>query len=386
MPEFLSSVANWPALLLAAYFGVGLCLYAARRERTTDAEMRERGHSVVLGAWLRDAFAWLMQPLLSAMIRLGIAPDAVSCLSVLIAIAAGIAAAFGEFTLAGALYLIAGLCDYFDGRLARVTGAASTRGAALDSILDRYSEAAVIIGLAWYYRQHWVLLVLLLFLAGSFLVPYIRAKGESLGLSMAVGLMQRPERVVILGIAMMLSALVDYFLSADLVQRFPHVLVIVVVVPLALSTQATAAYRLWHVTRRLTETSEADPFARMSRPAIVANALGTALDLALLVLAVARWHWPAWLASGVFAFTSTLLFFGWVRFRKAPEAISWQRAIVVAIGGGLANAGFVAMLLWIPRLDYRLAWLAARGAVGWAWNYPMARWNAQSMSVSTSDS
>ena len=59
--------------------------------------------------------------------------------------------------------------------------ARSPSGAALDSILDRYVESALIVGLAWYYRESWVLVACLLALTGSLLVPYVRARGESLG-------------------------------------------------------------------------------------------------------------------------------------------------------------------------------------------------------------
>ena len=111
----------------------------------------------------------------------------------------------GQFSLGGWLYLCSGACDFLDGRLARITGKSSASGAALDSILDRYSEAAMLIGLAWYYRESWVLLPVLAFLAGSFLVPYVRARGEGLGLHLKVGLMQRPERVVVLGVAVVFS-------------------------------------------------------------------------------------------------------------------------------------------------------------------------------------
>ena len=67
-------------------------------------------------------------------------PNAVTSVSVLLAAAGGVAVALGRFSLGGWLYLCSGACDFLDGRLARITGKTSASGAALDSILDRYSE------------------------------------------------------------------------------------------------------------------------------------------------------------------------------------------------------------------------------------------------------
>ena len=69
-----------------------------------------------------------------------------------------VALAAGRFALGGWLYLFAGILDVLDGRIARARGLASKKGAALDSVLDRYSDSAVLVGLSWYYRDSWVLL------------------------------------------------------------------------------------------------------------------------------------------------------------------------------------------------------------------------------------
>ena len=95
--------------------------------------------------------------------------------------------------------------------MARAAGTAGAFGAFLDSVLDRYSEAVVFVGLiVWYSREGDTLAVTVsaLAMAGSFMVSYCRARAEGLGLDCEVGLLQRPERIVVLGIGLMLAELV----------------------------------------------------------------------------------------------------------------------------------------------------------------------------------
>ncbi len=105
---------------------------------------------------------------------------------------------------AGVVILFAGLFDMIDGRLARVGKMASTYGALYDSVLDRYSELIMFLGICWYLvAHHYFLSSIFAFIAmiGSIMVSYIRARAESLGARADVGLMQRPERVILIGIS-----------------------------------------------------------------------------------------------------------------------------------------------------------------------------------------
>ncbi len=152
------------------------------------------------------------------------------------------ALAAGRFALGGWLFLTAGLCDFFDGRVARNSGKASPRGAALDSIVDRYGDAAVPMGLAWYYRESWVLVAVLVTLVGSLLISYARARGEGLGTDVKVGLMQRPKRVVLLGLTVALSP-IEPALRRPNDPHPMHWLAVGGLVVLALATQGTALQR-----------------------------------------------------------------------------------------------------------------------------------------------
>jgi phosphatidylglycerophosphate synthase len=176
-----------PALLIAMYFTVGFVVYGVRTLLVgpyRDSEVESRGSSLLAGMYLRLYFTWIMQPFWRVLVRTGIPATAVTTLSVLLATASGLSLSMGRFALGGWLYLFAGICDFLDGRLARAKNEVTKSGAALDSILDRYSDSAVLVGLAWYYRDSWVLLATQFALVGSALVPYIRARGEAIGVSL----------------------------------------------------------------------------------------------------------------------------------------------------------------------------------------------------------
>jgi len=93
--------------------------------------------------------------------------------------------------------------DTIDGRLARDSGRVSKFGALYDSTLDRYSEVIFFFGLAYYFirmNMHINALVTAVALGGSLMVSYIRARAEGLGFECKVGVLQRPERVLLVGI------------------------------------------------------------------------------------------------------------------------------------------------------------------------------------------
>jgi len=140
----------------------------------------------------------------------------------------------GWLSLAGVVFLLVNALDFLDGAVARAAGTAGRYGAFLDSVLDRYSEAVVFVGLLiWFARlgDTPALTATALALIGSFMVSYCRARAEGLGLDCEVGLLQRPERIVILGIGMIAP---DYLLTP-------------VLILLAVLTNLTAAQRMRHV-------------------------------------------------------------------------------------------------------------------------------------------
>ena len=165
--------------------------------------------------------------------RLGMTPNMATLtgLSLNIGVAAIIAA--GQPLLGGICLLIASAFDMVDGAIARSTGSVSKFGGFLDSTLDRYSEVVVYVGvLIWLNRtsdDHLGSLLVLIVTSGALLVSYARARAEEIGYRASVGLVARPERVVLLAIALM----IDRPLWALWI--------------LAVATHLTAATRIVHV-------------------------------------------------------------------------------------------------------------------------------------------
>jgi CDP-diacylglycerol--glycerol-3-phosphate 3-phosphatidyltransferase len=109
----------------------------------------------------------------------------------------------GYLRLAGILTLLGGFCDTMDGSIARTTGKASRFGALLDSAVDRYSEFIMYLGIGAYFinvKDYSTAAGTVLALCGSFMVSYARARAENLGFEAKLGFMQRPERIVLIGL------------------------------------------------------------------------------------------------------------------------------------------------------------------------------------------
>ena len=141
---------------------------------------------------------------------LGITPNMIS----LAGLAGNIGAAFlvaNEFLIAaGAVFLVFSALDFVDGAVARATNTASAFGAVLDAVLDRLGEAAVLVGIAWYFgdRGEYVQAgATYAALFGSVAVSYMRARAEVMGLVMREGLFRRQERVLLVGLGLLFNGL-----------------------------------------------------------------------------------------------------------------------------------------------------------------------------------
>jgi phosphatidylglycerophosphate synthase len=100
----------------------------------------------LLGLWIRRYFVWVTRIPWRAVEASGVPANALTTLAALLALASGVAFAAGHFALGGWLYIFSGILDVFDGRLARAQQRAGPMGAVLDSVLDRYGDAAVLTG------------------------------------------------------------------------------------------------------------------------------------------------------------------------------------------------------------------------------------------------
>jgi phosphatidylglycerophosphate synthase/putative flippase GtrA len=371
--------AAGPALLLCAYFAVGAVAYAGRylrRGSFRDEEMDARGKGGLTTPGLRHFFAWTMRPWWTLLARVRFPPNAITSLSMAVAAGAGIGVAAGRFSLGGWLFVTAGALDFLDGRVARGSGQVTQSGAALDSILDRYVESAFIVGLAWYYRHDWVLVVCLLALTGSLLVPYVRARGESLGVAMKdVGWMQRPERVLVLGAGTALSPIVEVIVDPH--NPHPnHWLSIVALVLLAALSHGTALQRVASLLATL--DGRRRPKLRVAKPlkSVLSNALATAVDLAVAtsVLRAFETHPSSATAIGcaVGAVVSFSLSRAWAFEAGGAVMPQLGRYVFVSASGAALNAGGVALLSMLEA-PFLLAWSLTRVAVFASWSYPVQR-------------
>jgi phosphatidylglycerophosphate synthase len=170
----------------------------------------------------------IINPLVRFLIRIGFTPNTVTMTGFLLNI--GVAVVFivgAEDTnrsdlsyvgWAGAAVLFAGLFDMLDGQVARLGNMSSKFGALFDSVLDRYSELVMFFGICYYLvAHHYFLSSLFAFLAliGSMMVSYTRARAEGLGIECKGGLMQRPERVITVGVSALACGITAHYIGGD---------------------------------------------------------------------------------------------------------------------------------------------------------------------------
>ncbi len=171
--------------------------------------------------YLQKLIYTLINPIIKGMIKMGITPNMVTTIGFVGNVVAAflfihasqltpISMGFSWIGWGGAILLFSGLFDMMDGRLARLGNMSTTFGAFWDSTLDRYSELFSLFGITLYLMTAsgiWAGVITFLALVGSIMVSYVRARAEGLGIDCKVGLMQRPERVVVTAFAAIITGL-----------------------------------------------------------------------------------------------------------------------------------------------------------------------------------
>jgi phosphatidylglycerophosphate synthase len=176
----------------------------------------------------------IINPLVRLLIKAGLTPNMVTTIGLLLNI--GVAIIFisgaeegrrGDLSYvgwAGALILFAGLFDMLDGQVARLGNMSSPFGALYDSVLDRYSELILFLGICYYLvAKHYFLSSLFAFIGmiGSMMVSYTRARAEGLGIECKDGLMQRPERVIIIGVSALACGVASHWMGGNFKVTLP---------------------------------------------------------------------------------------------------------------------------------------------------------------------
>jgi CDP-diacylglycerol--glycerol-3-phosphate 3-phosphatidyltransferase len=203
------------AILAPAAFGVVfvlamLVVYTVLAKTQRLGDLGPYKPNFVLGPFWAGFIVWLLRPVERVLLFARIAPIHITASSLVLCIAAGVAVAFGHLASGAWLYILGGMLDLLDGRLARALDRHSRSGALFDSVADRWGELAVFTGFAWYLRgaDGWLLAVMAA-TAGSVMVSYTRARAESLGLELSSGAMQRAERIALVSVGTLVAAWLD---------------------------------------------------------------------------------------------------------------------------------------------------------------------------------
>jgi CDP-diacylglycerol--glycerol-3-phosphate 3-phosphatidyltransferase len=240
------------ALLAVATIGVTIVLALRGIRRTAVPEATSDGGALI-GPQIRTWYRGLLAPFESALSGAGISPDTLTWAQLGVSVWAGWAFATGCVFLGGWLTIFAGTLDILDGGLARRTGVAGPRGAFVDSVVDRCAEFVTFFGIGVLFRDGWVLGVVALAAFASQLVSYARARAEGLGLSLAVGRAQRPERYLLLGFGAWTSSVMAHVGCASGSPASAHAVLVVALLLLAAISTWTALERARQATRALGE-------------------------------------------------------------------------------------------------------------------------------------
>lgn len=181
--------------------------------------------------------------------KVGITPNMATVIGLLLNCVVAVIIATGHPVWGGILLLVASAFDMVDGAIARSTGKVSQFGGFLDSTLDRYSEIVVYVGLLIWMNStsddHLASTLIVIASSGALMISYARARAEAIGFSASVGLVARPERVVLLALALIIG------------QPLWALWI------LAVATHLTAVWRILHVWR----LTNADDASKTGTPA-----------------------------------------------------------------------------------------------------------------------
>ncbi|HEX6872067.1 MAG TPA: CDP-alcohol phosphatidyltransferase family protein [Micromonosporaceae bacterium] len=202
----------------------------------------------IFGSFKRGVRA-AFDPMGRALTRAGVSPDAITVVGTLGVVAASVVfAARGQLVAATVVVTLCALLDVLDGAMARARGWSTRFGAMLDSVMDRIADGAVFAALAWWLAtsgDRVLAVVALVCLVGGQVVSYVKARAESLGFTCDVGIAERMERLIIVGIGGLLTGFgVSWGLGAALWL-------------LAVLTVVTAVQRIVHVRRQEVEAPAA---------------------------------------------------------------------------------------------------------------------------------
>ena len=204
----------------------------------------------------------VIEPVAALFVKLRINPNTLTTVGTLCTVAGGIAFGLGHVRIGGVVIGLTAIFDVLDGTVARRTGQSTIFGAFYDSTLDRVADGFLLGGIAFFfatagpYYSLPIVGISLLGIVGKYLVSYTRARAEALGIDAKVGIMQRPERVVLLSVPQAFFGL-----------AFGGKILMGVVCLLTLTAWITAFQRIMFV-RRTTQNTVSTPLRVLTIRAI----------------------------------------------------------------------------------------------------------------------
>lgn len=220
--------------------------------------------------YLKKGALRVIEPAISFLARHNVNPNVITTVGTLLTVAAGVVYATGHIMIAGWLMGVTAFFDVVDGEVARRTGRSTVFGAFYDSTLDRVADGALMAGLSVFYATNplhqniYMVVTCLVGMIGTFLVSYTRARAESLGIDAKVGVMQRPERIVLLSAP---QALFGLFWNGWVL--------IAIIILLTVTAWITAVQRIAFV-HRFTQHPDTKPIRIINDPTSPPKAAGIA--------------------------------------------------------------------------------------------------------------
>jgi len=197
----------------------------------------------------------LMKPVEGFCARTTLTPNMISTIGFGFTMIAAYLIATNHLIFGGWMIIWAGCCDFLDGRIARIKNLQTQSGAFYDSVLDRYMDFAVFAGLAYLFRDSPWQSVVFVALLGAMTTPYIKAKSESLGIDASGGEMQRPERIVVIGVGALLSGYLTCMAYPwrDVREDLPPYILYGSLLIVAVASNKAAFGRFWSTFQKLQE-------------------------------------------------------------------------------------------------------------------------------------
>jgi len=225
-------------------------------KRKSSDETLSRLHKSFIGIFLVEFWYWITTPFISFFKLIGITPNGITATSIFLSFITGVIYSFGNIALAGWMLVISSTLDMLDGRLARETGTSTKAGAFFDSCSDRYSDIFVLIGIAVYFlgknysasyssftltvTDFSSIIIIMFLILGTASMSYVKARGEATGITTKSGLMQRPERIMILSLYSVLDPLIRIILDRYRLNQDCGLILLIIIMAILVNISAVS--------------------------------------------------------------------------------------------------------------------------------------------------